>query len=512
MNCVLSLIVILSTFCTSSSLHTTTLLISLENGPSGEKALKEWNSYLDGVIDRPLAWVISHDQDTVNLSRTLPHVDHFWIDPEESWEYALTDLVIQSRGSTTFVLLGEGSLPHPNVVDKFQGVKSAIGFSHDPMTILTRSRSTTGKWLSDAFVSQMWVNADVLSSDILKKSGLESYNITKKTLLDIFPHIVATCEREGIVVDGTSVISSIFSVGDYIPEGGEFSIQSMEHGLFEIDAQTFEVREAVWPPLYVLETVANEDGLVIVNSVNCGYLDFASNFLNSVRKFSDINILWVTMDEVAFDFMDNLTPGCVAMFPGTKGQHATVAGAFGNDMFKTQVLVRPKILQRILDFGYTALWTDSDIVWLKNPLLLLPDVRDPFSADVMLQNDGDENNKCTCFMYLRPTDDAKELLVLWEESIIKKNASKNQGPFQDAFKQKVKDGLNYEIIPEEFFPAGKGFFDEKYVDNYIETYHSQAVIAHNNWIKGHVNKLNRFQEYYLWNVDESDKFPVCSGE
>ena len=26
-------------------------------------------------------------------------------------------------------------------------------------------------------------------------------------------------------------------------------------------------------------------------------------------------VLWVTMDEVAFDFMDELAPGCVAMFP-----------------------------------------------------------------------------------------------------------------------------------------------------------------------------------------------------
>ena len=31
--------------------------------------------------------------------------------------------------------------------------------------------------------------------------------------------------------------------------------------------------------------------------------------------FVSSQVLWVTMDEVAFDFMDELAPGCIAMFP-----------------------------------------------------------------------------------------------------------------------------------------------------------------------------------------------------
>lgn len=48
--------------------------------------------------------------------------------------------------------------------------------------------------------------------------------------------------------------------------------------------------EAPWPPEYVLETVANDDGLVVVTNVNCGYLDFATNFLMSVRRVSDVKV------------------------------------------------------------------------------------------------------------------------------------------------------------------------------------------------------------------------------
>lgn len=49
-------------------------------------------------------------------------------------------------------------------------------------------------------------------------------------------------------------------------------------------------------------------------------------------------------------------------------------------MFKSQVVVRPDIMKAILDSGYNALWTDADMVWLGNPLTLLPSVGNPNSV------------------------------------------------------------------------------------------------------------------------------------
>lgn len=57
--------------------------------------------------------------------------------------------------------------------------------------------------------------------------------------------------------------------------------------------------------------------------------------------------------------------------------HAVKAGRMGDETFRSQVLVRPKILLHILNQGYSLLWTDSDMVWLENPLPLLPDINDP---------------------------------------------------------------------------------------------------------------------------------------
>ena len=54
----------------------------------------------------------------------------------------------------------------------------------------------------------------------------------------------------------------------------------------------------------------------------------------------------------------------------------------GDDTFKSQVLIRPKMLLHILKQGYTLLWTDSDMVWLGNPLPLLPAMNHPEAVSV----------------------------------------------------------------------------------------------------------------------------------
>ena len=53
-----------------------------------------------------------------------------------------------------------------------------------------------------------------------------------------------------------------------------------------------------------------------------------------------------------------------------------MSGRIGDENFSEAVLVRPRLLRSILSQGYAALWSDSDMVWLKNPLPLLPQLDD----------------------------------------------------------------------------------------------------------------------------------------
>lgn len=53
-------------------------------------------------------------------------------------------------------------------------------------------------------------------------------------------------------------------------------------------------------------------------------------------------------------------------------RHSAPTGRFGDSKFAELVFVRPKLLHSIISQGYAALWSDSDMVWLDDPLPLLP--------------------------------------------------------------------------------------------------------------------------------------------
>lgn len=83
-----------------------------------------------------------------------------------------------------------------------------------------------------------------------------------------------------------------------------------------------------------------------------------------------------------------------------------------------------------------------------------------------------------------------------------------QSAFQKPLAEMRNAGLRVDFLSPEVMPAGKHFFDYAYEENYLQLYHNDAMIVHNNWIKGHQDKKRRFQDYHLWSV-ENTSFPEC---
>ncbi|CAN0341537.1 unnamed protein product [Ectocarpus sp. 6 AP-2014] len=310
-------------------------------------------------------------------------------------------------------------------------------------------------------------------------------------------------------------------------------------------ASVATIMRALWPPEHILDTVVQplfmpeeqqeratsrmpalfgntswgatqrerkQRGIVIVSSVNCGYLDMASNFLQSVKQTAgDVKVLFVARDEAAFDFLDALSPGCTALFPEVESEsaHSVQAGRWGDNIFKQQTIARPDILLQILRHGYRALYTDVDTVWLGNALSLLPNFRETQNppVEVMLQADSGKE-KCTCFMYLDSTPNAMRLLELWKQEIAETSVFQDQVAFQSPLAQMLKAGLVLSTLPEEAMLPGNRAFDEMYVKSNYALLQEKLLIVHNNWIMGHDPKRLRFQRAGLWEVGDWE-FPTC---
>lgn len=214
-------------------------------------------------------------------------------------------------------------LPHEDLAQSIASIDQALAAFLAPTAVLTRSRSrgdatSPPDWLPDTFISQVWCNRAMMTGVGLDD---EAYH-RDSTLLQMLPKFIrahrpggaGTGSDEGpelIVVDGTSFVPSVFDLdGDgrqstlggnvAAADGGNLYFGTMNLALIrgggaDEDGNgdgegVVSIGEAPWPPVYVLEHVATESGLVLVNNVNCGYLDFATNFLLAARKVSDAKV------------------------------------------------------------------------------------------------------------------------------------------------------------------------------------------------------------------------------
>eukprot|EP00903_Cladosiphon_okamuranus_P005636 g5602.t1 len=503
-----------------------------------ERNLRPWANYAE-LHQLPPIWVVCAEHDTGKAALVedmRPNLRALVVEEDTSWATVFRRFRVQSD-SPIFGLLGEGVLPPEDLVQAISSIDQALTASDKPTAVLTRSRSggdaaTPPEWLPDTFISQVWCNLAMMTG-----TGLDDEAFQDSTLLQILPkfirahRVVPGAGPDLVLVDGTSFMPSVFDldgggrestlVGNVAAaDGGNLYFGMMDLALVRAGGEdedgeggggAVSIGTAPWPPVYVLENVVSDSGLVLVNNVNCGYLDFATNFLLAARKVSDAKVLWVAMDETAFDFMDNLAPGCAAMYPseGSERHHAIKAGRMGDDTFKSQVLIRPNMLLHILKQGYTLLWTDSDMVWLENPLPVLPDMDDPEAAELMLQLDGSRGNPCTCFMFMKPTVMVKELLVKWMQSIVDADSwYEDQIPFKGPLHEQRDAGMRLDYFPEEWFPSGKHFFENPYEENYARIHYEHIMIVHDNYIKGHDSKRGRFEEYHLWDIGNNE-FPLC---
>nr|XP_054751822.1 uncharacterized protein LOC129257510 [Lytechinus pictus] len=234
---------------------------------------------------------------------------------------------------------------------------------------------------------------------------------------------------------------------------------------------------------------------VILASTNKAFMNFTDNWLESVKR-SGIRsgVTLVAEDREAFNYLNNRTDielnvvlNDVSESPGERLQ-------FDSPAYKQLVNKRPSYILQILSSGHDVLFSDVDIVWLKNPL--------PFftndTNDIWLQEDRHEPTVyCAGFTFYRSTPATIALVTEWVQTLALHPTYPDQRVLNGLLRKKrwQGDAIKKAVMDSRLFPSGHLFFDPEWREANKD---SEQVMVHNNWIVGHDRKVERFKDEGFW--------------
>mmetsp|Transcript_20700 Transcript_20700/g.42656 ORF Transcript_20700/g.42656 Transcript_20700/m.42656 type:complete len:393 (+) Transcript_20700:71-1249(+) len=190
------------------------------------------------------------------------------------------------------------------------------------------------------------------------------------------------------------------------------------------------------------------------------------------------------------------------------------AYSYRNKDYNAMMTHRPAIVKALLEMDRHLIFSDSDVVWLKDPL---PYIRTSFKAtNPKVHILGQQaykygNHICPGFTVYRACPEVVELVELWQEDLLSKEGpSTNQGPFNKILDQVSSQGISVtlqdgttelrkvtpELLRKELFPNGDLYFRQM-----TDEERKEALVVHNNFITGYEQKIDRFKKFNLWALE-----------
>uniref|UniRef100_A0A7S1JMX1 Nucleotide-diphospho-sugar transferase domain-containing protein n=1 Tax=Vitrella brassicaformis TaxID=1169539 RepID=A0A7S1JMX1_9ALVE len=254
-----------------------------------------------------------------------------------------------------------------------------------------------------------------------------------------------------------------------------------------------------WLSSDLLASVADSDGTIVMTTVNRGMVDFAINWAKSLHRQGVNSFLVICLDDRCFDLLSTSFPENVVRAP-KEVRVSAAATIFNTESFGALVMTRPFFVREIVQRGYTVLYNDVDMVWLRNALDFMPSRR----FDVALQIDA--NCFCSCLMLFRPTEGALSLLDQWGQLMHKetrRNITYNNPYLKEAVKN-LRNSVSIASLSPAFFPSGPVFLKTRRgrpSESLTREERKDVVIVHVNWVLGRESKKRALIKHRLWDND-----------
>ncbi|EGG21432.1 WD40 repeat-containing protein [Cavenderia fasciculata] len=190
-----------------------------------------------------------------------------------------------------------------------------------------------------------------------------------------------------------------------------------------------------------------------------------------------------------------------------EGVYGEESESYGGVGFRAICNEKPLVVLDVLKRGYNVLWTDTDIVWMADPLKYILQLDLSFNglSDLIIQQDDDD--VCAGFYYIKSNPKTIKYMetvisflnpVVDDQIAMRLFLKGNAINLQQHPDTKDKDQIKYLKLDRALFPNGTAYFNLKL----SHRRNVSPIIIHNNCIIGHRSKKDRFIDYNLWFVKD----------
>ena len=231
----------------------------------------------------------------------------------------------------------------------------------------------------------------------------------------------------------------------------------------------------------------DEDNNIMVMMFTHGHIDEARNCIYSYKKSTEKhNILVFALDKETKESMDKDGIACyyaILFYNDSVKDSEYMTKQFDIICYNKLLIIYASLLQ-----GINVLWSDTDIVYFKDPFKKLHTIQKPISIQNNTNQDNINNNLCAGFMFFKNTEHSKVFLHKciehinndYERLIVSKSDA-DQGIIN-----KFNDPNIINVLSVEEFPNGLVWWGK-------DTIKPLDYNTYNNNIK-----MNKIKESELW--------------
>jgi FkbM family methyltransferase len=279
------------------------------------------------------------------------------------------------------------------------------------------------------------------------------------------------------------------------------------------------------PLMEVAKTMAAKlpQHVLMIQVLNAGYVEMTLSWICNVQRFLGVidRTLFIATDQDAYESLKRFDNNLNVVLH----EHITPKSVkYGQYSYYDLMLFRTKMLTSLLNAGISLFLTESDAVWLSNPIDYVLNFKGetPTSVpDIVTMSDVEKESSQYPmlqggFQLLRATEPTKQI---WNdltkkfarimEKYHKGQQMESKGNEQLMLsgltsKAKKEGKLNIQYLPFEFFQPGFYYNDVKWAKK-----SPNPKIILNNWIIGNPSKVSRAKAFGHWFLMETDDQYFC---